>query len=271
MQETDIIATFGPAAGDHAALSKASRATVEALFRHPIAHSLEWSDVVALFTELGTVDHRPHNETAFGLGGEHRVVRKPHGKELPTAEVMEFRHMLSRAGWSPHAAAEVRSAESDPVTHLVPADLLVVVEHHEARLYQLDMGSADPGCHTIRPYDPHRVLHHLSHKDHPRERGQRSPEDQGFYHSIAQALTPARAVVVIGHGDGHSNAAHHLVGYLRLHRPDIAPRVRCEIVADLSSLTPPQLLALGRRALSWPPGGTDDANGHELPSTGASS
>jgi hypothetical protein len=138
-----------------------------------------------------------------------------------------------------------------PVQPPAPAeDLLVVVEHHEARLYHLDVRSADPADDMIRPYDPHNFLHHLAHKDQSAERGQRAPEDPSFDKRIAEALASSGRIVVIGHGEGHSNSAHHLMEYLRLHHPQTFQKVAREAVADLASLTPRQLLTLGRRALS---------------------
>ena len=254
MDDGGITATFGPPPGDRTTLSKPSRATLDALYRHPLAHNLEWSDVEALFGKLGTVDHKPNNEMAFGIAGEHHRFRKPHTKDLTAEEVMTFRHMLTRAGWAPGptpAPASVPGTDApDTPEQSGPPDLLAVVDHHEARLYHLDFRSADPVDQVIRPYDPHHVLNHLSHKDHPRERGQRSPEDQGFYEHIAQAIAPGRMAVLVGHGKGHSNAAHHLAEHLRLHHPDIFRKVVCEVAADLSSLTTPQLLVLGRRALT---------------------
>ncbi len=103
MEEADIIATFGPAHGNRATLSKASGTTLDALYRHPLAHNLEWSDVVALFEKIGTVDQKGKDELTFGIAGEHHRIRKPHTKDLTTGEVMAFRHMLTRAGWAPPA------------------------------------------------------------------------------------------------------------------------------------------------------------------------
>ena len=251
MEAVEITAKFEPEPGDRTALSKASRATLEKLYQHPLAHNLEWLDVVALFTRLGTVEHKSHNDIAFGIAGEHHVMRKPHNKDLTAAEVMEFRHILSRAGWSPALSPQPGAEPDEAGPNATPApDVLVVVEHREARLYQLEIRSADSLGHVIRPYDPHHFLHHLAHKDQSRERGQRAPEDRSFYRRIAEAVVPAGRIVLIGHGEGHSNAAHHLTEYLRLHHPETFQKVTCEVVADLSSLTPPQLLALGHRALS---------------------
>lgn len=250
MEETEVIATFGPAAGDWATLSKSSRKTLEALFRHPLAHNLEWSALAALFEALGTVEQKPHHEMSFKIGGEHHRTHKPHGKELTTAEVMEFRHMLTRAGWSPQAPVAAGGAQGAGEAPDAAPDLLAVVDHHEARLYRLDLRPADMVDHVISPYDLHHFRHPLSHKDQPRDRGQRTPEDHSFYERIAEALAGGRRIVLIGHGKGHSNAAHHLNDYVKQHHPETFQRIVCEVVADLSSLTAPQLLDVGRRALT---------------------
>lgn len=55
-------------------------------------------------------------------------------------------------------------------------------------------------------------------------------------------------VIRVGHGTGTSNAAHHLRDYLRTHHPAIAQRISREFVADLSSVTEPQLLELANSA-----------------------
>ena len=264
VEQSNITATFGAAAQDFATLSKASRMTIAALYQHPLSHNLEWSRVVALFEKLGTVDQRSHDKVSFSIGSEHHELLKRHGKDLAAPDVMTLRHMLSRAGWSPPASSHQASSHqasahqassgrdaADPAatTSAASPDLLVVVEHHEARLFHLDIRSADLIDHVIKPYDPHHILHHLAHKDQSREPGQRAPEDHTFYERIAQAAVLAGRVVVIGHGEGHSNAADHLMEYVRQHHPAIFQKMVCELSADLSALTAPQLLALGRRAL----------------------
>jgi hypothetical protein len=59
-----MIVTFGATAGDRTQLSKARLATLDAIYRHPLTHNLVWSDVVSLFTTLGAVQQRAHNEMA---------------------------------------------------------------------------------------------------------------------------------------------------------------------------------------------------------------
>jgi hypothetical protein len=134
-------------------------------------------------------------------------------------------------------------------------DLMVTVDHHEARIYRLDVGSHDTSEHAIKPYDPHHFLHHLSHKDQPRERGQRAPEDAGFYEEIAHGLVAAGRIVVVGHGSGHSNAAMHLVEHLRTHHHTIFEHLAREVTTDFGDMTAGELLDAGRRALREPVSG----------------
>jgi hypothetical protein len=256
VQETEISATFGPVPQDLNTLSKTSAATLDALFRHPIASNLSWLDVTKLFEKIGTINQKSHNEVAFDVAGEHHAMRKPHNKDLTKTEVMDLRHMLSRAGWSPVAAVVAPAEDTpeaatppDPMPDLMP-DLMIVMDHHEARIYHLDLSAVDIADHVIKPYDPHHFLHHLTHKDQDRERGQRAPEDNQFYQDIEHAVADAGRIVLVGHGHGHSNAAHHLAEFLREHHPDVAHKLAGEVAADLSALTEPQLLELGRKALA---------------------
>lgn len=129
-------------------------------------------------------------------------------------------------------------------------DLMVVMDHHAAKIYRIDVTSHAHAEHEIKPYDPHHLQHHLTHKNQSREAGQRTPEEYSFYEQIAQALAPAGRIVVIGHGAGKSNAAHHLIEHIRLHHHVVYQCIVHEAVADLSSTTPPQLLDIARKALT---------------------
>jgi hypothetical protein len=128
--------------------------------------------------------------------------------------------------------------------------LMVVMDHHGAKIYHVEPGSGHPSSLEIKPYDPHHFLHHLTHKDQSRQEGQRAPEDSSFYKRINDTLAAAGRILVVGHGRGKSNAAHHLLEYLRTHHRETSQRVVAEIEADLSAITSPQLLALAEKALA---------------------
>jgi hypothetical protein len=218
--------------------------TLEALFRHPAAHNLEWMDVLALIEKIGAVHKTDSNRFSFDVGGEHFLMHKPHTKDLTSSEVVDLRHFLQRVGWSPEALFQ-------PTAHPEPAapTLVVAVDHHGARIYRIDTVSGDASKREIRPYDPHHFLHHLTHKEQSREEGQRAPEDANFYKRVGDALAAGGGIVVVGHGTGRSNAAQHLTEYLRTHHRETYQRIVREIGADLSAITEPQLLALAEQAV----------------------
>ena len=154
-----------------------------------------------------------------------------------------IRHFLMQAGLSPEHGSQA-AADPDPTA----PNLLIVVDHHGAKIFQVDVTSKDASEHVIRPYDPHHFLHHLVHKDQLREQGQRAPEEPAYYEEIAQAAAAGGRIVVVGHGTGKSDAAHHLTQYLRSHHNETYQRIVREVVADVSSITPLQLLIWPRGA-----------------------
>jgi hypothetical protein len=238
-----------PVSRGRAALHGAHLRTLEALFRHPTAHNLEWMDVMGLFEKIGTVHRKANDKFTFDLAGEHFLIHKPHTKDLTSSEVVDLRHFLQRAGWSPEEP-------SQPAPHRDLAEqpiLMVVMDHHGAKIYRVEPGSGDASPREITPYDPHHFLHHLTHKDQLREEGQRASEDPGFYERIGAVLAAASRILVVGHGKGKSNAARHLVEYLRTHHRETYQRVVREIEADLSAVTTPQLLELAEQALESRP------------------
>ena len=242
--ESEIKQRAAPGGG--AAIHGAQLRTLKALFRHPTAHNLEWMDVIALFDKIGIVHRKANAKFAIELAGEHYLLQKAHTKDLTSSDVVDLRHFLQRAGWSPEAPSHAAARRN-----LEPATLMVVVDHHGAKIYRIEPGSSDASPHKIAPYDPNHFLHHLTHKDQLREEGQRTSEDPGFYRQIGDSLAAASRILVVGHGKGRSNAARHLVEYLRVHHHETYQRIVREVESDLSAITTPQLLELAEQAFGW--------------------
>lgn len=241
-----------PTAGEkhppvRAMLHGARLRTLEALFRHPTAHNVEWMDVVALMEKIGTVSRDTDDKFGFTIGAEHYQMHKPHTKDLTSSEVVDLRHFLQSAGCSPQQPSQA-VADPDPTA----PSLMIVVDHHGAKIYRIHASSAGDRRVEITPYDPHHFLHHLAHKDQSRQEGQRAPEDTEFYKRIGDATAAGGQIVVVGHGTGKSNAAQHLSEYLRTHHREAYQRNVREITADLSAITAPQLRELAEQALRQP-------------------
>ena len=237
----------GKAPIDFASTDKQGQKTIEHMFRHPVTHNLAWLDVIALFDKLGHVDEKSNGELVLHAGAAQHLMPRPYSKELTTPEVIKLRQFLTQAGWSPEGGARSSAQFS---SRMFVSDCVVAIDHHEARIYSIAVGAEDAEPLVIRPADPRHILHHLTHKDHDAEQGQRAPEDPAFYGHIAAAIAGAARIVIVGHGKGHSDAARHLIAYLDKHDHEEWKRVGGEIVADLSAVTPAQLVALGRSTLT---------------------
>jgi hypothetical protein len=226
------------------ALSGAQHRTLEAIFRHPSAHNLEWRDLVALISAIGDVHEKANSDFTFAVAGHHHTLRKPHSKDLTGSEVIEIRHFLKLAGVAPEGTSAPALAPD-----LTTPGLLIVVDQEGAKIFHIDVTAEDALAHVIRPADPHHFLHHAAHENSARDRGHRSPDETAYYAAIATAVPSDGQIVVVGHGTGKSNVAHTLTDYLETHHAALHRRIVRELTADLSTITDPQLLDLARQAL----------------------
>ena len=201
-----------------------------------LPHNLRWSDAVELVEHLGEVQRHGDDEFVFRVGSQRAFFRRPHTHDLGVEEVSRLRKFLQEAGSSQHT-------EKLPK----PPRVIVVIDHHIARVYQ-DFGASRPADeHKVRPYDPFNFHHHLIHRKEAHYAGERVPEEHSFYEEVAKDLTSANEIVLIGHATGKSNAADFLKEYLKTHHPDISRRVIATESADLSAVTESEIEVLAKR------------------------
>lgn len=131
-----------------------------------------------------------------------------------------------------------------------PVRMIVVIDHHTARVFR-DLGGSRPKDEvTIEPYDPHHFHRHLVHRKEAHYEGDRVPEENSYYEEVAVALAPANEIVLIGSGTGKSSAVEALVDYLKRHHVNLSRLVKATETADLSALTEPEIEAIARRHMS---------------------
>ena len=225
-------------------MSTADRRTLDAIFHHPVPHNLNWMDVLRLLTHLGSAEEKADGKYSLTISGRHIIFRKPHGKDLDAHEITELRHYLASAGISPgHPDGSAPAVETNSV------DVVAVIDHHEAKLYRVNLSSNQHG-ETLKPYDPHHFLHHLHHRDEKREEGQRAPEDLTFYDRIAEALRDAGRIVLLSHGTGLSNASQILADRLKKHHPNVYARIVRQADVNTSAMTEGEIIAYARQALA---------------------
>lgn len=206
--------------------------TYQAIFQHPISRNLGWHDVHALFGHLGEVNEEANGNLKVTRNGQTLVLHPPRTKDvLEKDEVMSLRHFLERSETIP-------PEEGDAEAHR-----LLVINHHEARIFRSEMRGAVP--EQILPHEPDDFFRH-AHNSKDVSRGKEKPDPNSFFEPVAKALQGARQILVFGTGTGMSSEMEQFVAWTGTHHPDIAERIVGSVVVDESHLTPDQLLAKAR-------------------------
>ena len=213
-------------------LSGSQQHTYEAIFRHPVAHNLEWHDVLSMLGVLGEVVEEHNGKLKVTRKGQTLVLAAPRGKDVASVdELMKIRHFLE----------QTKPDQDQPEASA--AHLLVVIDHREARVYKTDLRGAKPI--RIVPDDPHGFDRELRNDENDGD-GKRRPERKGFYEAIAKALRGADTILLFGEGTGESSAMDHLLKELKHSHGDLAKHVVGSLAIDEKHLTEGELLAKAR-------------------------
>jgi hypothetical protein len=164
--------------------------------------------------------------------GQVLVLRPSRTKDVAdTEELMALRHFLERSEpVPPEAGAET-------------AHWLLVIDHHEARLFRSEMRGALP--QQILPHEPDDYFRH-AHHSRDFSRGQEKPDPNSFFEPVARALHGAGRILIFGAGTGSSSEMNQFIGWLTRQHPDLARQVIGTVVVDEHHLTEDQLLAKAR-------------------------
>jgi hypothetical protein len=206
--------------------------TYEAIFQHPVSHNLGWHDVHALLRQLGRVEEEPNGNLKVTRNGESLVLQTPRTKDVEeTDELMALRHFLERSETPP------------PATEGKETHWLLVINHHEARIFRAEMHGALP--QQILPHEPDDFFRHAPNSKEF-SRGQEKPDPNSFFEPMAKALKDAGKILVFGGGTGMSSEMDQFVAWVKLHHPELAQRIIGSLVVDEHHLTEDQLLAKAR-------------------------
>jgi hypothetical protein len=125
---------------------------------------------------------------------------------------------------------------------------VLLIDHHGARFFEsAGSGTALEEREHLKPKDPHGFERHLEHRKEADYRGQRVPEADEFYERVAQRLTSASRILLVGDATGKSSAVRYFLDYLKGKHKAIAERIAGTEVADLSAITLGQIEDIARR------------------------
>ena len=221
-----------------ALLTGSHHRTYQTIFQHPASHNLGWHDVHALFRQLGRVETEPNGNLLVTRNGQTLVLHPPRTKDVADIdELMTLRHFIER------------SDVAAPAADAGDAHWLLVINHHEARIYRTEMRGTVP--QEILPHEPDDYFRHAPNsKDF--SRGQEKPDPNSFFEPVAGVLKGAGQILLFGSGTGTSSEMDQFTLWLKSHHPELAKRIAGTVVIDEHHLTEAQLLAQAREFYAKP-------------------
>ncbi len=218
--------------------------TYTTLFQHPISYNLGWRDVHTLLRKLGDIHEEPNGNLKVTRNGHSLVLHSPRSKDVDTPEeIMALRKFIGDSD-TPDPVVVIGpdfDLHGRPVDHT--AHRLLVIDHHEARLFRMEL--KDGALEHLTPHGPDKYFRHV-HNSLGFSRGEEKPEPNSFFEPVAKELQGSGEILVFGTGTGKSNEMDQFIAWVKVHHPDLSRRIIGAVVVNEQHLTVPQLLATAR-------------------------
>jgi hypothetical protein len=197
-----------------------------------MSHSLNWHDVHAMFRQLGQVDEETNGNLKVTRNGHTLVLHPPRAKDVSAPdEIMSLRHFLERSEVTP-VNKETKEGH-----------WLLVIDHHEARVFQSTEQGAIPRRFPSRGKDD--IIRRAPNAMES-SRGKEKSDRNSFFKPVAEALAGAEQILVFGTGTGASNEMSQFIQWAESHQLSLSERIVGSLVVDEHHLTEGQLLAKAR-------------------------
>lgn len=122
------------------------------------------------------------------------------------------------------------------------ANVVATIDFHRTLIYPL----GEPGegsAERIKDVDSQGHAQEIAHRA-GNPKGTYEAGNPDYWREISEALAPARAILLLGHGNGKANASHQWVAYAEQHHKDVAAKVIADVRADIDDLTGHQIVEL---------------------------
>lgn len=133
---------------------------------------------------------------------------------------------------------------ADDVGPIRGKNVVAVIDFHETTIYPTDAAPTQRPERLVAA-DPrgrfHKVHHHAGNP-----RGVYEDDSSAYWRDLTDALSPAGAILLLGHGKGKSNASHHWVAYVEAHHREVAAKVVADVRVDIDHLDDEQVLRIAQ-------------------------
>ena len=127
---------------------------------------------------------------------------------------------------------------------------VAAVDFHEAVVYPTDATPRQRPDRLVAT-DPEGHFHHLHHHA-GNPSGAYEDDSPAYWRDLTDALSPAGAILLLGHGKGKANASHRWVTYVEQHHRDVAAKVVADVRVDIDHPEVSQVLGLAQYSFAAP-------------------
>ena len=123
--------------------------------------------------------------------------------------------------------------------------VVAAIDFHRTRIYPISSAGSGAEPEQVLDVDPQGHSHEIAHKA-GNPGGTYEAGNPDYWREITDALKPAGAIVLLGHGNGKANASHQWVAYVEKHAHDVAAKIVADVRADIDDLSAADVARLGR-------------------------
>jgi len=200
--------------------------TYNTIFQQLGSHDISWQEIHALLRQLGQVADETNGDLKMTRHGQILVLHPPRVKDAYAAdEILALRHFLER------------SEKQTPEPNGRAPHMLLVINHHEARLFRAEVNGGVP--HQILPHEPNEYFGRKTNQNHL-SGGKKAPALNDFFDHVAEALQAAGQILIFG--TDTSTEMDEFMAWLNLNRPEVAGRIIGSMVVDADLLVEGRLL-----------------------------
>jgi hypothetical protein len=129
--------------------------------------------------------------------------------------------------------------------------VVAVIDFHLTKIYPTDATPEQRPEHIVA-LDPRGHFHEIHHRAGNPD-GTYEADNPEYWREVTDALAPAGAILLLGHGKGKANASHHWVAYAEKHRKDVAAKIVADVRVDIDHLDDAQILRVAQYLFDAPP------------------
>jgi hypothetical protein len=129
-------------------------------------------------------------------------------------------------------------------------NVVAVIAFRESSIYPTD-ATAGQRPERIVATDPLGRFHKVHHEA-GNPSGTYEDDSPEYWRELTEALAPAGAILLLGHGKGKANASHKWVAYVEKHDKEVAAKVVADVRVDIDHLDDEQVLRLAQHYFASP-------------------